>query len=86
MPKIDVKKTFGESVKGRRKLLGLSQEELAEKAELHRTYISDVERGARNVSLESINKLAHALGVSVSALFSREEPNGKNSHEAPGHH
>jgi len=79
VPKIDVKKTFGDSVKGRRRQLGFSQEELAERADLHRTYISDVERGARNVSLESINKLAHALDVSVSALFSSELQNGKTA-------
>lgn len=60
---------FGDSVRGWRNHLGISQEELAERANLHRTYISDVERGARNVSLESIEKLAHALDVSVSTLF-----------------
>jgi len=48
---------------------GISQEELAERAELHRTYVSDVERGARNLSLESINRLARALDISVAALF-----------------
>ena len=52
--------------------MGISQEELAERADLHRTYISDVERGARNLSLESIDKLARALEISMSALFSKE--------------
>lgn len=52
--------------RGRR---GISQEELAERAGLHRTYVSDIERGARNVSLESIEKLASALEISVSTLF-----------------
>ena len=56
--------------------MGLSQEELAERAELHRTYISDVERGARNLSLESITRLARALDISVSALFPTEIPTG----------
>jgi CheY-like chemotaxis protein/predicted XRE-type DNA-binding protein len=69
---IDVKKTFGASVKVRRQQHGISQEELAERADLHRTYISDVERGARNLSLESISKLARALDVSISALFPEE--------------
>jgi len=50
--------------------LGISQEELAERANLHRTYISDVERGARNVSLASIGKLARALEVSIPTLLS----------------
>jgi len=48
---------------------GISQEELAERAGLHRTYVSDIERGARNVSLQSIEKLAGALEISVSTLF-----------------
>jgi CheY-like chemotaxis protein/DNA-binding Xre family transcriptional regulator len=85
VPKIDVKKSFGASVKGWRQQLGYSQEELAERAELHRTYISDVERGARNVSLESINKLARALDVSVSTLFS-VEPQQKGKNAGNGNH
>ncbi len=65
----DVKKPFGTAVKAWRGRLGISQEELAERSGLHRTYISDVERGARNVSLKSIEKLADALEVSVSTLL-----------------
>lgn len=68
MATIDVKKLFGSSVRNWRGRLGISQEELGERAGLHRTYISDVERGARNISLESIEKLARALQVSVSTL------------------
>ncbi len=60
---------FGGSVRGWRNHLGISQEELAERANLHRTYVSDVERGTRNVSLENIERLAQALDVSVSTLF-----------------
>jgi CheY-like chemotaxis protein/DNA-binding XRE family transcriptional regulator len=70
---IDVKKVFGTSVRGWRNLLGISQEELAERANLHRTYVSDIERGARNLSLESIERLAHALEISVSSLFPQPE-------------
>jgi CheY-like chemotaxis protein len=51
--------------------MGISQEELADRAGLHRTYVSDIERGARNPSLESIEKLAHALDVSLPSLFGR---------------
>jgi CheY-like chemotaxis protein/DNA-binding XRE family transcriptional regulator len=60
---------FGARVRGWRDRLGLSQEKLAELAGLHRTYISDVERGARNLSLNSINKLAGALKVSAATLL-----------------
>jgi CheY-like chemotaxis protein/DNA-binding XRE family transcriptional regulator len=86
--KVDIKKLFGSSVKVHRNHLGLSQEELAERAELHRTYISDVERGARNLSLESITRLAHALNVSVSDMFppklqgKKAGKNGDNGHAA----
>ena len=67
---IEVKKSFGASVRSWRKRQGISQEELAERATLHRTYISDVERGARNVSLQSIERIARALAISLPELFS----------------
>lgn len=69
--KVDIKKRFGLAIKQRRKELDISQEELAFRAGIHRTYISDIERGFRNPSLENIEKLAKALEVTVSALFSR---------------
>jgi CheY-like chemotaxis protein len=60
---------LGNAIKATRSALGISQEELAARAGLHRTYVSDLERGARNPSIVSIEKLAQALRVSVSALF-----------------
>lgn len=69
MTEADLKALFGTTIKSKRSELGLSQEELADRAGLHRTYVSDVERGVRNVSLISIEKLAHALGLSVWRLF-----------------
>ena len=65
----DVKQRFGKAIRRRRRELDLSQEELAERAELHRTYVSDIERGDRNPSLENIEKLAKALNIRVSDLF-----------------
>lgn len=60
---------FGAAVRRLRKQHRLSQEELATRADLHRTYVSDIERGSRNVSLESIEKLAAALETSLPKLF-----------------
>ena len=64
-----INQRFGKAVRRRRRELDFSQEELAERAELHRTYISDIERGERNPSLENIEKLAKALDISVARLF-----------------
>lgn len=64
-----LKREFGSAIRRRRKQPGLSQEQLGARAGLHRTYLSDVERGARNVSLESIKTMAVALEVSLGDLF-----------------
>jgi CheY-like chemotaxis protein len=68
--KLAIEKRLGMSIKSWRIRLGIPQDELALRAGLHRSYISDVERGARNISLKNIEKLAEALGVSVVTLFS----------------
>ena len=83
---IDVKKMFGSSVRDWRNQRGYSQEILAEKAGLHRTYVSDVERGSRNLSLESITRLAGALEVSVAALFPAEMMKGLAKGGRPDRH
>jgi len=59
---------FGDNVRARREALDLSQEQLAERAELDRTYISGVERGVRNLSLNSVVRIAKALKTSASEL------------------
>jgi len=69
----DIKNRFGTAVRSRRKRLGISQEELAGRAGLHRTYVADIERGARNLSLANIEKLAKALETSIPTLFSQDE-------------
>lgn len=68
--KPDVRERFGTAVKFRREELELTQEGLADKAGIHRTYLSDVERGTRNLSLVNIEKLAAALDMKMSELFS----------------
>lgn len=69
--KHDIKYRFGKAIRRRRRELDLSQEELAERSELHRTYISSIERGQRNPSLENIEKIAQALRISISDLFAK---------------
>lgn len=65
----DIKRRFGRAIKKRRSEIGISQEELAERSNLHRTYIADIERGTRNVSLENIDRLAKALNIPIATLF-----------------
>ncbi len=67
----DIRIRFGLAVRKRRSELGLSQELLAERSDLHRTYVADIERGARNPSLVAIEKLTKGLGVSLGELFTR---------------
>lgn len=60
---------FGKTLKLKRKLSGLSQEELAEKLGIHRTYMSFIERGMRNPSLLMIFKISRALKINLPELF-----------------
>lgn len=68
-PAADRRRLFGDRVRVLRLKAGISQEELAARSGLHRTYISSVERGQRNISLTNIHSLADALGVGVYELF-----------------
>ena len=63
------KSTFGSTLRELREQRGYSQEELAERAQLHRNYVGGIERGERNVGLENIVKLAKALAVPPGSLF-----------------
>jgi len=67
--KRDDLKRFGDRVRALRERLGLSQEALAAKAGIHRTYMGGVERGERNISLKNIIRVAAALGVLPADLF-----------------
>lgn len=64
---------FGEALRKFRLDAGLSQEELAARADLHRTYVGDVERGERNVSLVNMVKLSEASGVKLSRVLKEAE-------------
>lgn len=70
---------FGLKVKFFRSRLQLSQDELAAKADLHRTYVGAVERGERNICLINIFKLASALGVKAKDLFDEDLDVGKDN-------
>lgn len=63
------RKELGKKIKGYRKANKLSQEDLAQRSALHRNYISDMERGHRNVSFEALIKLASGLGMSIRDFF-----------------
>jgi transcriptional regulator with XRE-family HTH domain len=65
----DIRARFGRAIRKRRLELGISQEDLADRAGIHRTYVGDVERGERNLALLNIERLAHALDVQISTLF-----------------
>ena len=66
---MDVKKRLGTNLRRLREAKGLSQEAFAFEAGIHRTYISDIERGARNPTITVVENLAIALGVSASELL-----------------
>ena len=84
MGRNDFRATFGIRVRELRDELKLSQEELAERAGLHRNYIGGIERGERNVAILNVVKLVAGLGTSVAELFSPfntvpRQPSRRNS-------
>ena len=66
---MDIIKVFASNVKKYRNQAGLSQEAFAERAGLHRTYISAIERERRSISLENVQKIADALKIETHKLF-----------------
>ena len=66
---MDVRSRVGANVRRLREAKGLSQEELAFDAEMHRTYVSGIERGKRNPTVTVLDRLATALGAPISGLF-----------------
>ncbi|MBY9068241.1 helix-turn-helix transcriptional regulator [Hyphomonas sp. WL0036] len=65
---MDIRKKFGKRLRQLREERGWSQEEFADRAGLHRTYVSAVERGVRNPTLSVLSRLADALAVTLSDL------------------
>jgi len=66
---MELRRTFAANIRERRKALGWSQEQLAFESGLHRTYISGIERGLRNVSIDNIELIASALETSAANLL-----------------
>jgi len=66
---VEIRKRLGRNVQQLRQAKGLSQEAFAFEAKIHRTYVSDIERGARNPTITVVEKLAKALGVKASRLL-----------------
>jgi transcriptional regulator with XRE-family HTH domain len=65
---VDIRQRLGRNLRRLRDEKGLSQEAFAHEASIHRTYISDIERGARNPTITVVEKIALALGVTAAAL------------------
>jgi transcriptional regulator with XRE-family HTH domain len=77
----EIEYRFGKAIRRRRRELDLSQEELAERAGLHRNYVSGIETGTRNPSLKNIEKLAKALEISIARLFTDYGVEGESEPE-----
>lgn len=74
----DILNIFGENVRKHRRLLNLSQEDLADRADLHRTYIGMIERAEKNITLVNIQRIAAALDVNIEDLV-KISNNGKKT-------
>ena len=70
---MDILTRYGQAVRKIRLERGISQEELADRCGLHRTYISDIELGKRNLSLENIERIAMSLNKTLSEFFKEVE-------------
>lgn len=71
--KVSLEVAFGKVVRRRRREIGVSQEKLAEKADLHRTYVSQIERGLKSPSLKALVAVARALNTRPSQLLGEME-------------
>lgn len=80
-PNKELVTTLANNVRHLRKVMGISQEELADLCKIHRTYIGSVERSERNVTLSTLELLANALGVSITQLLTPmdDDTKSKNS-------
>ena len=75
----DIAKIIGQRIRNYRTQKGLSQEKLAELAGCHPTYIGQLERGEKNATLESVEKITSAMDISLSELFDKLGKSGSNN-------
>ena len=75
----DIAKIIGQRIRNYRTQKGLSQEKLADLAGCHPTYIGQLERGEKNATLESVEKIASAMDISLSELFDKLGKSGSNN-------
>lgn len=76
-------RVIGQRIRNYRKHLGLSQEQLAELADFHPTYVGQIERGERNATVESIEKIAKAMNIPLSELFINIEETNAEKRNIP---
>ncbi|MBE6694850.1 MAG: helix-turn-helix transcriptional regulator [Ruminococcaceae bacterium] len=79
----DISKILGKRIRNYRTAMGLSQEKLAELSGCHHTYIGQIERGEKNATIESIQKIASALNISLSKLFEKLDAKKENVRDIP---
>ena len=79
---MDLTKHFGDAIRRHRELLQVSQEELAHRASLDRTYVSGIERGRRNPTLQVLQRLSTALGVDLDVIFATARDIARNKRGA----
>ncbi|MBQ7837755.1 MAG: helix-turn-helix transcriptional regulator [Clostridia bacterium] len=79
----EIAKSVGQRIRNYRNQLGFSQEKLAELSGCHPTYIGQIERGEKNATIESIEKISSALNVPLSKLFEKLDTSDKTGRNIP---
>jgi transcriptional regulator with XRE-family HTH domain len=80
---VNLAKHIGEAIRRHRELVRLSQEDLADRATLDRTYVSGIERGRRNPTLDVLQRLSTALGVDLDVLFATAREIARGRRKGP---
>ena len=78
MAEEELAKRFGELVRRLRQERGFSQEEFSFRVGLHQTYVSSIERGERNVTIQTAERIANALGTTLARMFGELEPKAED--------